>query len=361
MDRSVKKPVKKKAVKQRKTLDIALQGGGAHGAFTWGVLDRLLEEEDIDIKAISGTSAGAMNAAMLVDGHVRGGRDEAKRMLAEFWREVSRASTLYNPSFEWPFADMLPGWKIGTSAANGWFDALTRTFSPYELNPLNINPLRDVLAKLLHCTELNEEGSIKLFVTATQVSTGQARVFTCGEITIDVLLASACIPFLFQAVDIDGEDYWDGGYMGNPSIWPLIYNTDASDVLLVQINPLKREETPKTAMDIINRLNEITFNASLVAELRAIQFVKKLIAAGRLTDDEYKNVRMHHIAMPGIEEGISADSKTSGDWHFFQQLHGIGRLSAEHWLAKHKKDIGVKASLDVDKMFLEKKKPRLVG
>jgi NTE family protein len=206
--------------------------------------------------------------------------------------------------------------------------------------------------RVLHCDEVNRCSTIKLFVTATHVASGQARVFTCEEITPDVLLASACIPLLFQAVTIDGEDYWDGGYMGNPTIWPLIYHTDAHDVVLVQINPVKRAQTPTNAADIMNRLNEITFNASLIAELRAIQFVKKLIKSGRLKDDEYKNMRMHHIAMPGIEEGITAESKMRSDWAFFKQLHAMGRQTAEHWLQAHKKDLGVRASLNVEKFFL---------
>lgn len=335
----------------RKTLDLALQGGGSHGAFTWGVLDRLLEEESIDIKAISGTSAGAMNAAMLVHGYVKNGREGAKESLASFWHAVSDASTLFNPSFESNLSNSMPVW--GMNQANHWLNMVSHMFSPYELNPLNINPLRDVLAKVLDCEEVNRCSVIKLFVTATHVKTGQARVFTCEEITPDVLLASACIPLLFQAIAIDGEDYWDGGYMGNPTIWPLIYHTDASDVLLVQINPVMRDQTPKNAPEIMNRLNEITFNASLIAELRAIQFVKKLIAQGRLKDDEYKNMRMHHIAMPGVEAGISAGSKMRSDLQFFKMLHALGRDSADAWLAHHAKDLGVKSTLDVEKFFLK--------
>ncbi len=333
-----------------KSLDLALQGGGSHGAFTWGVLDRLLEEEDIEIKAISGTSAGAMNAAVLVDGYVHGDRAGAKAALEKFWRTVSEKATLFSPSFGANLDQMMPGW--GMQQMQHWASMMTQMFSPYELNPLNINPLREVLSEVLDCSRVNSCSTIRLFITATHVASGQARVFTCEDITHDVLLASACIPLLFHAVSIEGEDYWDGGYMGNPSIWPLIYHTDAQDVLLVQINPVLRRETPTNAAEIMSRLNEITFNASLISELRAIQFVKKLIHQGRLRDDEYKNMRMHHLAMPSIEAGLNASSKTRGDYAFFSVLRDLGRGCAEDWIKRHKKDLGVRSTMQVEKFFL---------
>lgn len=342
--------------KKSKKLNLALQGGGAHGAYTWGVLDRLLEEEDIEIEAISGTSAGAMNGAVLIDGYARGGRIGAQENLRKFWQAVSASSCVFSPIKQSPLEQIQAGWNLDSSAAYSWFDMVSRMFSPYELNPLNLNPLRDVLEQIVDIKHLRHCNSIDFFATATQVRTGQARVFSREEMSIDVLLASACIPLLFQSIEIDGEAYWDGGYMGNPSIWPLIYNTQCNDFLLVQINPIEREGTPHRAMEIINRLNEITFNASLVSEMRAINFVKKLINEGKLDDEEYKNIRMHMIESPKMGKGLNASSKLNTDFEFFEYLHGLGYGSAQRFLRKHKNDIGKQATLDIEAVFLRKHK-----
>ncbi len=253
-------------------VDLALQGGGSHGAFTWGVLDRLLEDEAVEISAISGTSAGALNAAVLATGHDRGGRAGARAALTAFWHDVSTSSQIFSPfslsqasaagsSFNF---DKLPSYQ--------WLNSFFRAFSPYEFNPLNLNPLRDVARRHVDEDALRR-CDIPLFITATSVRSGQAHVFTGKDLSIDALLASACLPFIFQAVTIDGEAYWDGGYTGNPAIYPLIYNTETLDILLVKINPLQHEGTPTRSVEIIDRLSEITFNASLVAEMRAIAFV----------------------------------------------------------------------------------------
>lgn len=329
-------------------LDLALQGGGAHGAFTWGVLDRLLEEEDIEIKGISGTSAGAMNAAVLVDGYHEGGRARAKAQLKAFWQEVSATTSAFAPFAQ---ASGMPGMEW-LSAMNP-FDMMSRVFSPYEYNPLNFNPLRGVLENVLKRQHLNN--GIKLFITATNVETGEPRVFTGDEVSVDVLLASACLPFMYQAVEIDGVPYWDGGYMGNPAIWPLIYGTKCHDVLLVQINPLKREGVPKTAIDIINRVNEISFNSSLIAEMRAIHFVRKLIHAGKLDDREYADMRMHRVMPPADLREMNATSKMSANWEFFELLHNIGRKQMDAWLKANKKYIGKQSSLDIEEQFLARK------
>lgn len=344
-----KKVPRKKAEKLQ--LNLALQGGGAHGAFTWGVLDRLLEEEDIDIAAMSGTSAGAMNAAVLLDGYAEGGRARAKAQLAEFWQEVSRLGAIFNPAPSTPLQGYMPsGFGMDWLAGFNPLDMLTRTFSPYELNPLNINPLREVLDNVLEVKNLH--GGIKLFVAATNVETGQPRIFTDGDISIDVLLASACLPFVFQAVEIDGVPYWDGGYMGNPAIWPLIYKSKCDDVLLVQLNPIVRPGTPKHAVDIINRLNEISFNSSLIAEMRAINFVKKLIHEGRLDRHDYHDMRMHLVAPPEALHDMNASTKMNTDWHFFQMLQQSGRDAMEQWLKKHKKDLGKRCTIDIEEHFL---------
>lgn len=346
----MKKPLKK--------LNLALQGGGSHGAFSWGVLDRLLEEEDLHIQGISGTSAGAMNGAVLVHGYMENGRDGAKAALEAFWREVSVVGGFASPMHSTPLSAWQEGWNLDHSAGYSWFDMMSRVFSPYELNPLNINPLKTVLERVIKIESLQACSTIQLFVAATSVHSGQPRVFGCEEMTIDVLLASACIPFLFQAVEIDGEPYWDGGYMGNPVIWPLVYNTPVEDVLLVQINPLYRAETPKRAYEIINRLNEINFNSSLIAEMRAINFVARLIKDNKLDDKKYKDVRMHMVSLPGEMLHLNASSKLNTSWEFFMELRDMGRLQAEDWLKHHKAHIGQKATVNIAETFLKPRKPK---
>ncbi len=353
----VKKPLKKKAAPLK--LNLALQGGGAHGAFTWGVLDRLLEEEDIEITGISGTSAGAMNAAVLVDGYHEGGRARAKTQLREFWYEISNEAGRVSPLGQQQppeYISQIPG--LEWVAALNPFDMLSRIFSPYEMNPLNYNPLRNVLERLLQNKHLQE--GIPLFVAATNVETGEPRVFRENEVTIDVLLASACLPFVYQAVEIEDTPYWDGGYMGNPAIWPLIYNTRCADVLLVQINPIMRAGTPKSALDIINRVNEISFNSSLVAEMRAINFVRRLIKDGKLDAREYTDVRMHRVMPPQDLHDMGASSKMNASWEFFQMLHAFGRAQMETWLAAHKSDIGKRNTLDIKEQFLVKHNPERI-
>lgn len=336
----------------KKLLNLALQGGGSHGAYTWGILDRLLEEKDIEIHAVSGTSAGAMNAVVLADGLRRGGREEAKENLHEFWQQISEMGAYINPNRQNYLEHYAEGWNIDKSFGYQWFEALSRLFSPYQLNPFNINPMRAFLAKTIDWDTIKRGGECHLFITATSVTTGRPRVFRCHEITEDVVLASACLPFLFQSVIIDEEPYWDGGYMGNPSIWPLIYHTDVSDVLLLQINPLIRHGIPKTVHEIMNRMNEITFNSSLVAEMRAINFVSELVEQGKLNDEKYRKVHMHMV--PAIDEtyGLNASSKVNTDWNFLQFLHAMGREKTETWLSTHKSSIGHKSSLNIAEEFL---------
>jgi len=335
----------------KKRINLALQGGGAHGAYTWGVLDRLLEEEDFIIEGISGTSAGAMNAAMLVNGYMQGDRQGAKDMLHKFWWRVSEAALL-SPLHKSPLERMLTGWNMDVSPMYQWFDMLSRVFSPYELNPLDINPMRQILEDLLDPELVQACSMIKLFITATHVSSGQPRVFECHEINTEVLLASACIPFVFQAVEIDGEHYWDGGYMGNPAIWPLIYYCQSEDVLLVQINPIHSETLPKSAHDIINRLNEISFNSSLIAEMRAIDFVSKLIAQDKLERGRYKALRVHLIYAREEMHRLNASSKMNADWDFFLFLKELGRQQAETWLKTDWKHVGQKSTIDIHEKFL---------
>jgi NTE family protein len=335
----------------KKTINLGLQGGGAHGAYSWGVLDRLLEEKDLVIEGISGTSAGALNAAMLVQGFAKGGVAGAKETLEQFWWRISQLGQ-FVPWRRMPFEQCLSGWNMDTSPTYHWFEWLSRVYSPYDLNPLNINPIRMVIEEMLDFDSLQASPLIKLFVTATHVQSGQARVFHCNEITADVLMASTCIPFLFQAVEIEGEEYWDGGYMGNPAIWPLIYHCQSPDVALVQINPIRNEERPRSAGEIINRLNEITFNSSLVAEMRAIDFVSRLLHEGKLDRDRYKDMHIHLIYASELVHKLNASSKMNADWDFFQHLKAIGRQTAEQWLKDSWDKVGRESSVDIRAKFL---------
>ena len=335
----------------QKPINLALQGGGAHGAYTWGVLDRLAEEKDLIIEGISGTSAGAMNAAIFVDGYIKNGSEGAKEALENFWRHVSDAAA-FSPLHKNPLERMITGWNMDMSPVYHWMDMMSRIFSPYEINPLGFNPMRAILDNVLDMDNLRACSSIKLFITATHVGSGQARVFKCDEITTDVLLASACIPFLFQAVEIDGDAYWDGGYMGNPAIWPLIYNCHSPDVLLVQINPIHNDVVPRTANEIINRLNEISFNSSLIAEMRAIEFVSKLISKGAIDKNRYKDMHIHVIESHEHMHHLNASSKMNADWDFFLFLKNIGRQEAERWLKAHWNDVGQRSSIDIHNKFL---------
>ncbi|MEZ5692187.1 MAG: patatin-like phospholipase family protein [Rickettsiales bacterium] len=336
---------------EKKKINLALQGGGAHGAYSWGTLDRLLEEDNFIIDGVSGTSAGAMNAAILVSGYNKGKNIGAKEALEKFWKKIGEVGA-YSPLHKNPFDRFLTGWNMDLSPTYHFFDLLSRLFSPYDLNPFDYNPLRGVVEDMVDFDLVTSCKDIKLYIATTHVKSGQVRVFDNKEINIDVIMASACIPFLFKAVEIDGEEYWDGGYMGNPVIWPLIYNTSSDDVLLVQINPLFREETPRTAYEIIDRVNEINFNSSLSAEMRAIDFVSRLIRRGKLSADEYKDVRMHVIFPPEEMKKLNASSKMNADLDFFRYLHKIGYDAADDWLRKNWNDVGKKSTLNIRDTFL---------
>lgn len=335
-----------------KKINLALQGGGAHGAFTWGVLDRLLEETDIEIEGISGTSAGAMNAAVLAEGFIDGGREGAKSALQSFWWEISLLGSVFNPLKRTPTEKLEDPWNLDWSLSYTYHELMSRILSPYQSNPLDINPLKWVLQKKLNFKKLCDS-PIKLFIAATSVTTGRARIFKHDEITLDALLASACIPFIFQAVKIDDDYYWDGGYMGNPALWPLVYKCDSEDILLIQINPLIRKEIPYTSNDIINRLNEITSNSSLIAEMRAINFVSRLISKGQLNTNDYKDMKIHIISQDPNHTDLNASSKLNTNWDFFQYLRDQGRSATEIWIKEHKNKISKESSVNVYETFLK--------
>jgi NTE family protein len=338
-----------------KTVNLALQGGGSHGAFTWGVLDRLLDEERLDIEGISGTSAGAMNAAVFAQGFAKAGRAGAKAELDRFWGKVSELAR-FSPVHRSAFDHVLGNWNIDGSPGSLWLDLLERVFSPYQLNPMNLNPLRDLLADHLDVAAIQACDPLKIFVCATNVETGHARVFMRHDVTIDALLASACLPFSFQAVEIDGVPYWDGGYMGNPVIYPLIYYCDSRDVAVVQINPLVRKGTPRSGTEIVNRVSEISFNSSLIAEMRAIAFVQRLIEGDHLKGKSVARLKRIHIHMIGNEEKMRAlgvASKMNADIDFLLYLKGLGRATAEDWLTANWPHIGNRSSIDIRATFLD--------
>ena len=332
-------------------LNLALQGGGAHGAFTWGVLDRLLQDERIIIEGVSGTSAGAINAALLVQGHQSGGRDGARAALEGFWHRISDLSHLA-PVQRSPFEALFGGWNLDHSPGYWWLDAVSRMWSPYQFNPLNINPLGDLLRDVLDVDSLSADTALKLFISATNVRSGKVRIFENGEVTVDSLLASACLPFLFHAVEIDGEAYWDGGYMGNPSLFPLIYGCDSPDIVIVQINPLHRDEVPKTAAAIANRVNEISFNSTLMREMRAIAFIRRLIEDEGLDPKKYKRVNMHLIGDEADMNELGVSSKLNADWAFLQHLKSVGTKTADDWLERNFDRIGVDSTCDIPSVFL---------
>ena len=331
-------------------VDLALQGGGSHGAFTWGVLDRLLEEPWLRIEAISGTSAGAMNAAVLADGWTENGAAGARAALDGYWRRVSRAATL-SPLQPSPYDRMLGRWTLDTSPAYMMMDLMTRVLSPYDLNPLGLNPLRSILAESIDFSRL-ARSPIKLFVTATNVRTGRGHIFRNAEITADVLLASACLPTMFQAIEIDGESYWDGGYCGNPTITPLIRESDARDTILVQINPRERPDTPRSASEILNRLNEISFNSPLMKELRMIALLRQVADPGTGEGAVWAEMRTHRIMTDMLAE-VGASSKVIADWEFLTMLQTEGRRAASEFLGLHADDLGKRSTADLDVLLAE--------
>lgn len=340
----------RKSSAANKKINLALQGGGSHGAFTWGVLDQLLADGRLEITGISGASAGAVNAVMLADGLTRGGPEEARKRLADFWRAASAGGDL--PPVQRALTDrlfsMLP---FAATPVQSWFETMARYFSPYELNPLNINPLSDLIARFVDFEALRNNTDLALYISTTNVHTGRLRIFAGDKISADVVMASAALPFLFRAVEIDGVPYWDGGYMGNPAIFPFLQSTEAEDVLVIQINPVSRPTTPRTSAEIINRLNEITFNSALISELRTMDFVNQLIDDGRLPrgtgKDQYRRLNIHRIDLGGLGTRLAASSKLKTDYEFFELLHRAGIRAAKRFLDTHFDKIGSASSIDL--------------
>ena len=351
-------------------INLALQGGGSHGAFTWGVLDALLKDGRLDIEGISGTSAGAMNAVALAhgfalsEGKTRIQRHEAARQaLDSFWNgivDMGAISSSLSKMQRAPFGILFGLMGTGNSSTKLWTDAMTRywssSMSPYQSNPFDINPLRHFLEKQVDFDRLaaaRHPETPKVFVVATRVASGKAEVFSGRRLTASAVMASACLPMVFQAVEIDGDHYWDGGYSGNPGIHPLIYRCDSRDIVLVQINPILRGKLPTTAAEIANRVNEITFNAALIAEMRAIDFVKRLLAEGKLEAAHYKDVLMHRIDGGEALDKFEAATRASTEKDLIHSLRDLGVLCGKEWLIRRFDSLGVKSTVNIARDYLD--------
>ena len=341
---------KPKSSNGRKRINLALQGGGAHGAFTWGVLDRLFEDGRLDVVGCSGTSAGAMNSAVMAYGLTTGGFEGAREVLGEFWRKTGEAAKT-SPLKPTPLDKALSPGNMDFSPFWLWYDSLSRLMSPYQLNPLGFNPLLDVLNDIVDFERLRQNCSIQLFICATNVKTGRIRVFRQSELTVHSILASACLPYLFHAVEVDGEYYWDGGFMGNPPIYPLIYHTDCEDVLIVQINPINIADVPQSANEILDRMNELSFNSSLMREMRAIGFVTRLLEEKALPRDRYKQLKIHTVDAEMEMAALSHSSKLNADAGFLKWLFDLGREKGDEFLAQHFDKIGKESSTNIEEKF----------
>lgn len=330
-------------------LNLALQGGGAHGAFTWGVLDRLLEEDDVEISAVSGTSAGAINAIVAVEGLIEGGRAFAREQLDDFWRGVAEAAHKTSPFRPLPF-DQDPRYDLSRSPFYLLGIATIRAFSPYQFNPVNYNPLRELIDKYIQFERVVNQDKYKLFINTTHVATGALKIFREHELNTDIVLASTTLPQLFQTPMIDGEGYWDGGFVANPAIEPMVDATCVRDVLIVQLNPLVREKIPTSPQEIFDRLNEITFNASLLAELRRISERNDLVENGELSAEKHPVVRLHLVHGDGKLADYAGSSRLLADSGFLGELKNLGRARMDRFLRRHKHQIGVEPSFDYDRM-----------
>ncbi len=335
----------------KKRINLALQGGGSHGAFGWGVMDKFLEDGRIEIEGISGTSAGSMNAVVYAYGKLKG-NDGAREALHNFWKAISDAGQR--------FAMPKMPWDKGTvvhkeNPMQDLMKSMMSVLSPYQINPMNYNPLREVIEKQVDFVELERSQLTKLFICATNVRTGKVKIFHTPEVTSDVVLASACLPQVFQAVEIKGEHYWDGGYMGNPVLYPLFYYTESRDVVILHINPIERPGPPTTSADIANRLNEITFNSSLIKELRSVYFVQKLLDDGWIKDehrDKLKYVLIHSVRADNAMSDLSSASKMNSEWKFLTMLRDRGRALAAQWLEHNFEHLGERSTVDLKKEFL---------
>jgi NTE family protein len=338
---------KEMASQMLKVLNLALQGGGSHGAFTWGVLDRLLEEERLSFEGITATSAGAVNAVVLADGLAAGGREGARDALRIYWQKASEmlARGIFRPSL----IDKANS-DFGLEHSFGfWFLKMTYLSSPYEMNPFNHNPFKDLLAEAINFERVREQTDLKLFLCATDVQTAKVKIFAGKELRVEHLLASTCLPLLMQSVEVDGEYYWDGSYAGNPAIYPLVYNCDSRDILVVHITPAERPGVPNSSPAIMNRMQEISFNTSLIREMRMVASYNKLIEQGRMHGG--KLMLVHVIEAEEFIREFSWTSRLNADWDFLRHLHNKGRERADRWLEANFDRLGIESTVDLDNKY----------
>ena len=329
-------------------LNLALQGGGAHGAFTWGVLDALLDDPRVRFEGLSGSSAGAMNAVVFADGWLKGGRDGARQGMADFWTEVGK-------QMPWGMMTQGAGDAISLSPASKLLANWAGHFSPSQLNPFDLNPLRELLNRQVDFEQLRKRSPFKLFVGTTQANTGKLRVFRENELTVEVLLASACLPKIHHSVEIDGEPYWDGGYSANPAVFPLFHDCDSRDVLLVLLSPLQREDTPRTMEEIEARIVELAFSANFMREMRmfadAADFSRPAFPTlGRL-ERRLQKMRFHMIDSSRLVSLQRTETKLLAHGPFLELLRGQGRERATAWLSDHSDGVGRRSTVDVKKWF----------
>lgn len=340
-------------MKNKKCICLALQGGGAYGAFTWGILDKFLEYGRFEINSISATSSGSLNAVVLAHALTNGTNQDARDELTDLWQSISDLGKYYNPIRENPLETML-GYDFTAQFTSQIFDTLTRILSPYILNPLNYNPLHEMLTEKIDFNQLHNENKIKLYLCATNVKTGRLKIFENAEITVDTIMASACLPELYQSVEINGEYYWDGGFLGNPAIFPLIYNSNVDDIIIIHTNPIVRNSIPMTSSAIESRLNEITYNSTLIRELRAIDFVTKLLDKGYIKDEYRHKIRrkfMHIVRSDAVMSQFTLINKYKWQWESLTQLRDLGREVAKNWLANNFSSIGKKSTIDLNEFL----------
>lgn len=340
-----------------KKINLALQGGGAHGAFAWGVLDQICQDGRLVIDGLSACSAGAMNASVYTYGKMKGGPEGARKALHDFWLDISEQGQKYSPIKPSPWERFFFGWSnLDETFSYLAFENFTKLFSPYQFNPTNANPLRDVLKRHVNFDEIVHAKCTKLFISATNVRTNKIKLFHGHQLSLDAVMASACLPMLFQAVEIHGEAYWDGGYMGNPALYPLVYDTDTEDIVIVHINPIVRNEIPKSAREIFNRINEISFNSSLLRELRAIEFAKRLVEDEMIKSEfrghfKFNKLNVHSIRADEIMREYHVATKFSPDWDFLCHLRDRGREVAAQWIDKHIDSIGHQSTVNLREVF----------
>jgi NTE family protein len=334
------KPVEKKRVA------IAMQGGGAHGAFAWGVMDRLLEDDRIEVVGAAGTSAGGMNAASMIEGLIKGNNAGGRARMNDYWREMAELAKKTSPFQLNPIDKMLKYYNLDRSIGYHFMGAIQSIMSPYEWNPTNKNPFLEFIRDFFDFQAVRSSTEKKIFLGATHVKTGKVKVFSNDQFCADALMASACLPFLYQSVKVDGEYYWDGGFIANPPIFPLIYNTPANDIILIQLTKTHRDDIPKTKTDVTERLKEITYNGCLVREMRSIHFITKMIDEGKITDPNTKRISMHVIKNEDAFKTLNLSSALDTDWDFLQMLKGEGRKTADRWLMSNFDNLGNKHSLD---------------